>query len=167
MLFHNIHPDSEKGAVSVYLLMFFLSVVIAWAYHYDTPNAYLTKDELHSTIEVCLQSAGTLSSKDHGYAAIDPDIALTHFNFYLQKNLQLDSNNMPLSTSPLASQVQVIQFNVLNNVPTVDPIKGDIVNEYSIEAVVSTSSKPYLGSLYGGSPYVITDFARVKLKKTS
>ena len=162
-----MHHNSERGSTTVYMMLFLLSVVIAFAFHFDTQNGYLTKSELHNSIEESLQAAATLSAAQNGYAPIDPTQALANFNLYMQKNLQLDSNNNPLPSSPLASPLKILQFNVLDTVPTTDPITGDTVSDYSVEAVVTATVKQYLGSLYGGSPYVVTDFARVSLKKTS
>jgi len=165
LLFRNTHHkyNNERGSI-VYWLFFTLIIITAYSFHFDTSNGYITKKLLHDSIENSLQAAGTLWAKDHGYSPIDRDVALANFNLYLQKNLQLDSNNMPLPNSPVTSQVKVVEFNVINTVPSVDPIKGDLVEYYSIEAVVTTTAKPYLNSLYNGTAYTITDFARVSLK---
>ncbi|WP_041276758.1 hypothetical protein [Desulfosporosinus acidiphilus] len=166
MSFRNTPRDPERGA-TVYLLCFALAVVIALGFHFDTPQGYLTKSDLHNTIEVSLQAAASISVSQNGYAPIDPTTALSNFNLYMQKNLQLDSNNNPLPSSPLASQLKILQFNVLNTVPTTDPITGDTVSTYSLEAVVTTTVKQAMGGLYEGSPYTITDFARVSEKEPS
>lgn len=156
----------DRGSVLPYVMFVILAIIVGAAFNFDRDQSYLSKRILHDNIEISLEAAGALWSLNNGYVPVDRATVLANFNTYLQKNLHLDSNNMPLANSPYSGQVKILQFNVINAVPSVDPIKGDTVNNYSIEAVVTTTAKPYFNSLYNSSPYTVTDFARVTLKSS-
>lgn len=155
----------ERGSGVIFGILLTLSLVAALGYMTTFNMANTTKKEIRDTLENSLLSAGTLWVKDHGSQAIDQSTVYAYSNSFLQDGLHLDTNNNPLEGSPVTSQVQFLQFVVINNVPAVSPIKGDIVTRPSIEAVVKTTVPSYGNNLASSDQITVQEYARVSTAK--
>lgn len=160
---HNTSRD--RGSVIIFGMLIALALTAAFGFMTTFNMGILAKKDIRDTLENSLLSAGTLWVKDHGFQAMDQTTVYNNFLPYLQAGLHLDTNNNPLTGSPVTSQVQVIQFVVINTVPAVSPIKGDTVTKPSIEAVVKTTLPSYGNKLASTDPIYVQEYARVSIAK--
>lgn len=146
----SLHSNEHGGMVFWMCLMPFLVSAIALIIYGG--SAYSSKAICRSKLENALLNAVDLSRPTA--TAIDSDVARPFFDQYLQKNLNLNSDNTPKATSIATGKVVVVQYYALNTVPVVDALTGDTVSKPSLEAEISV---PVMGG------YTINVASRVSL----
>jgi len=99
-------------------------------------SAYSSKAICRSKLENALLNAVVLSRPTA--TEIDSAVARPFFNQYLQKNLNLNSDNTPKPNSLATGKVIVVQYYSINTtVPIVDSLTGETVNKPSLIAQIS------------------------------
>lgn len=128
------YPNDHGGIVFwMCLFPFLISALVLVMYG---GNAYVSKAICRSKLENALLNAVILSHPTP--SAIDANAARSSFEFYLQKNLNLNSNFTPKSNSLASGTVTYSNYRAINTtISTPDSLIGDTVNKPSLEAQIS------------------------------
>lgn len=142
---------SEHGGIVFWMcIMPFLVSAIALIIYGG--SAYSSKAICRSKLENALLNAVVLSRPTA--ATIDPGVARPFFDLYLQKNLNLNSDNTPKANSIASGEVLVVQYYAINTVPIVDTLTGETVKKPSLVAQITV---PVMGG------YTINVVSRVSI----
>lgn len=99
-------------------------------------SAYSSKAICRSKLENALLNSVILSRPTA--TEIDSSVARPYFDQYLQKNLNLNSDNTPKANSLASGQVTVVRYYAINTtVPVVDTLTGETVNKPSLVAQIA------------------------------
>ena len=131
----SLYKNDHGGIVFWMCLMPFLISSIALIIYGG--NAYSSKAICRSKLENALLNAVVLSRPTA--AAIDSSVARPFFDEYLQKNLNLNSDNTPKGNSLASGKVIVVKYYAINTtVPVVDTaLTGETVSKPSLVAQIS------------------------------
>lgn len=155
---------------SIVLTVFFALIMYVIINFYFMANVYaIIKDQQD------LANRAVYAELDETYLAdrklyIDETRGRQKFEEYLDKNLELDSHNIPARNMRLVGSVVVKKFEIYNTdeLPAVTP-NGKTVNTVSVYSEIEVEIQPFLVGRFGTikfNPRITTDVPDILLRTT-